>query len=1076
MTVAAVTLAFKVVLAALAVTVLAVGAAFGVAQAQIALMGMVTTAVTAITTALSASFATIATAGLALAVILPIIAAIGAAAMAAWETLEGVVGAFQEMPTIMPALRQIGELIGEWGPIITSVFRGMAADSNEAMNLLKEGFKLATMEVKALLPPMWEFLKSGFSAVWDYVGTSFSTLFERNFKEISIRAIWSRLSGELTDIGQVKLAKLNADTKVTMDKANADLKEALGKTAEAFGPAVEAAANDPAIKEQRDKVDKLRQHMDATAKKAGEAGSAFGDKAEKGFTKAEHALHKFDAALVGSAEAASRIAEYMEKVWDFKHEGAPEPWRTRNPSVVAMSPVTPLGENAIKGADTSDLPKLAAGGIVKGPMVAMIGEAGPEAVIPLRQMGLRLLAGGGGVSATDYACTVSSQVMQNLCQAIPVAPGREGLRDIACSLRSKLYQDSCTAIAAKLTKEPMPSPPKPEDFMKFLMPRPGGAEGKQYGGSIGPCVGCLSEGGYGTDTVPAMLTPGEYVVNAASARANRGLLEHINASKGMMRRFAGGGSTGGWYPGQVDYNIPLAPGGHGREDPLANAIEKLTASVDKLASKMDSGGGGSFTGWIKGLFGGKPGAGTGPAGVMEEARKAADESAKSSKGHWVQVAGFHEKQKDAIKVAEDARAAGKEPGVSNVLQQTLLDTRKRNEEELARAKVGGRERVTPGIDRPLTDFEKAVQQSREARATEQARKDWGIPRETGETDMEKAVRESREARARADKEAEEARALRQGAKPAGEVEGAAEVKGAPKLSIREQYALRFQREDVERAAREAEAARARVTTIPTEGVEGASDLLAHHQRQLREATRTHERSLANVKQAEGEMTRVENIPSTLHAALRTAKSKLDEAQAVEKMDYGSHPGMGTAYENLQAARAGVEDARREVERIEAEQSKGTVDQHSAARERLNEARLQAIRTGAALERAREDVSTSGAAVEEHREKVGTPVFPKYALQQQKETNERLREVGDTLWEAEKARSEMEEGRTLGEYKGARVRPEAEAKGPSEPEGAGGPVAMYQEDSRQNAMLDTMQGILARLNDPLDIRAGRANVT
>jgi hypothetical protein len=44
----------------------------------------------------------------------------------------------------------------------------------------------------------------------------------------------------------------------------------------------------------------------------------------------------------------------------------------------------------------------------------------------------------------------------------------------------------------------------------------------------------------GTDTVPAMLTPGEYVVNAASSQANLSLLERINRARGPVYRDAGG--------------------------------------------------------------------------------------------------------------------------------------------------------------------------------------------------------------------------------------------------------------------------------------------------------------------------------------------------------------------------------------------------------------------------------------------------------------------------------------------------------------------------------------------------------
>ena len=57
----------------------------------------------------------------------------------------------------------------------------------------------------------------------------------------------------------------------------------------------------------------------------------------------------------------------------------------------------------------------------------------------------------------------------------------------------------------------------------------------------------------GTDTVPAMLTPGEFVVNKDATKKNRGMLEQINAggktqkkaSGGPISYLAGGGGVGG---------------------------------------------------------------------------------------------------------------------------------------------------------------------------------------------------------------------------------------------------------------------------------------------------------------------------------------------------------------------------------------------------------------------------------------------------------------------------------------------------------------------------------------------------
>jgi hypothetical protein len=55
-----------------------------------------------------------------------------------------------------------------------------------------------------------------------------------------------------------------------------------------------------------------------------------------------------------------------------------------------------------KGFDVPDIPMLAQGGIVTGPTIAMIGEAGPEAVIPLNR------AGGMGMGGNTINITVTS--------------------------------------------------------------------------------------------------------------------------------------------------------------------------------------------------------------------------------------------------------------------------------------------------------------------------------------------------------------------------------------------------------------------------------------------------------------------------------------------------------------------------------------------------------------------------------------------------------------------------------------------------------------------------------------------
>ena len=78
-----------------------------------------------------------------------------------------------------------------------------------------------------------------------------------------------------------------------------------------------------------------------------------------------------------------------------------------------------------KGFDVPNIPMMAEGGIVTGgPMLAMIGERGPEAVIPLDKMG----GIGGGMTIVVQAGLISTpdQIGQDIIQAIQKAQRRSG--------------------------------------------------------------------------------------------------------------------------------------------------------------------------------------------------------------------------------------------------------------------------------------------------------------------------------------------------------------------------------------------------------------------------------------------------------------------------------------------------------------------------------------------------------------------------------------------------------------------------------------------------------------------------
>lgn len=82
---------------------------------------------------------------------------------------------------------------------------------------------------------------------------------------------------------------------------------------------------------------------------------------------------------------------------------------------------------------------------------------------------------------------------------------------------------------------PKPGPPQPvaaSDLFDRLLGRFRDSAGFAQGGSVFKPKG--------TDTVPAMLTPGEFIVNAASTKANYSLLKQINDSRQPIYRQGGG--------------------------------------------------------------------------------------------------------------------------------------------------------------------------------------------------------------------------------------------------------------------------------------------------------------------------------------------------------------------------------------------------------------------------------------------------------------------------------------------------------------------------------------------------------
>jgi len=117
-----------------------------------------------------------------------------------------------------------------------------------------------------------------------------------------------------------------------------------------------------------------------------------------------------------------------------------------------------------------------------------------------------------------------------------------------------------------------------------------GRVGRMYGGSI-PKYMAFGGRAMGSDTIPAMLTPGEFVINKAASKAYRPLLEKINESKypgmlsgsGMTKIPVNNISTSMNDNSTAVYNYNLGfsiNGANGSAKDIANAVMREIKNVD----------------------------------------------------------------------------------------------------------------------------------------------------------------------------------------------------------------------------------------------------------------------------------------------------------------------------------------------------------------------------------------------------------------------------------------------------------------------------------------------------------------
>jgi hypothetical protein len=135
----------------------------------------------------------------------------------------------------------------------------------------------------------------------------------------------------------------------------------------------------------------------------------------------------FDAIKTGVTASVDFIKGYLNTVLGFYKaifNGIATLW---NSTIGKLSFEVPSWVPGLggKGFSVPKIPMLADGGIVTGPTLAMIGERGPEAVIPLNRGGI-----GGNITVNVYSTLADASLPDKLVNALRAYNRRSGVIDI----------------------------------------------------------------------------------------------------------------------------------------------------------------------------------------------------------------------------------------------------------------------------------------------------------------------------------------------------------------------------------------------------------------------------------------------------------------------------------------------------------------------------------------------------------------------------------------------------------------------------------------------------------------------
>jgi TP901 family phage tail tape measure protein len=177
-------------------------------------------------------------------------------------------------------------------------------------------------------------------------------------------------------------------------------------------------------------------------------------------------------------------------------------------------------------------------------------EAAKSKIIALNLEVERMIASAATSQATSLGRTLNPTMVPTLNQPVVDATGRSNMRELFKKSKTKDFIDKVSKALGVRTSGAGYN-------IETTIPRKMNTGGYVYGMADGDMVPGPN---VNADIVPAMLTPGEFIVNADATRKNLPLLRAINGGPGTsgMNKNAGGGAT--LMGSNQDFTVPRLSG------------------------------------------------------------------------------------------------------------------------------------------------------------------------------------------------------------------------------------------------------------------------------------------------------------------------------------------------------------------------------------------------------------------------------------------------------------------------------------------------------------------------------------